>query len=274
MNNSVPVFADYPFDTVVFDSYEEKMLEKKVELPVFPHWIHRILFKCKVCHERLFVMKNGSNDITMNKIDNGNMCGACHNGKLAFSPKDNCERCHQYNPSEKSKELVKFKDPKNIPFEEFKAIAKKLNIKWNAKAIKKNGLPFGTLNRIDFIKLQLKDMLITPRNYITYYENETIKEDVIVFRTKSKFQPNVPFSHTVHTRLLNCPSCHLRLFSFKLGGTDFVMQDMAEEREGKFCAYCHKDVAFPLLVCVNCHYLEKGKAPDFREKIILRNPSR
>src|SRR3990170_4880246 len=35
---------------------------EKAEMPpvVFPHWFHRIRFKCKVCHEDIFVMEAGA----------------------------------------------------------------------------------------------------------------------------------------------------------------------------------------------------------------------
>ena len=32
---------------------------------VFPHWLHRMQFKCYVCHEAVFQMKAGSNPVTM-----------------------------------------------------------------------------------------------------------------------------------------------------------------------------------------------------------------
>ena len=36
---------------------------------VFPHWFHRIRFRCKVCHAELgFKMRAGSNEINMTEI--------------------------------------------------------------------------------------------------------------------------------------------------------------------------------------------------------------
>lgn len=62
---------------------------------VFPHWIHQIRYRCYVCHPRLFVMKAGGNDVTMQKIQKGEQCGACHNGKTAFKVNfQSCSRCH------------------------------------------------------------------------------------------------------------------------------------------------------------------------------------
>ena len=61
---------------------------EKSEMPpvVFPHWFHRIRFKCKVCHPDVFVMKSGANEISMIKIIKGEYCGKCHNGRTAWAP--------------------------------------------------------------------------------------------------------------------------------------------------------------------------------------------
>ncbi|ABA90002.2 cytochrome c [Syntrophotalea carbinolica DSM 2380] len=52
---------------------------------------------CSECHRAgIFpVMRQGSETITMKKIDEGAQCGACHNGQQAFSSEGNCTRCHQ-----------------------------------------------------------------------------------------------------------------------------------------------------------------------------------
>lgn len=68
---------------------------EKAEMPpvIFPHWFHRIRFKCKVCHDDIFAMKAGANDVTMIKIIKGEYCGKCHNGRIAWAPLY-CDRCH------------------------------------------------------------------------------------------------------------------------------------------------------------------------------------
>jgi len=72
-----------------------RMAEKNDMRPViFPHWFHRIRFRCKVCHHELgFEMRAGANEITMGKIIDGQYCGMCHNGEIAWSV-DNCHLCH------------------------------------------------------------------------------------------------------------------------------------------------------------------------------------
>jgi len=63
---------------------------------IFPHSIHRIAFKCAACHDDLFPMKAGSTKITMDAIQGGKSCGACHNGTKAFASSfATCPRCHR-----------------------------------------------------------------------------------------------------------------------------------------------------------------------------------
>ncbi len=79
------------FGDVVINNYSDKAGMPPV---VFPHWFHRIRFRCKVCHGDLgFEFKAGGNDINMVKIIDGQYCGACHNGEIAWSI-ENCNICH------------------------------------------------------------------------------------------------------------------------------------------------------------------------------------
>lgn len=61
---------------------------------IFPHWFHRIRYSCKSCHSDLGIkMKAGANNMNMLNIINGEYCGACHDGKIAWSV-ENCDLCH------------------------------------------------------------------------------------------------------------------------------------------------------------------------------------
>jgi len=63
---------------------------------VFPHWKHRIHYKCYACHNAIFQMKAGTAKITMQEISDGKYCGACHNGKQAWAVSfDTCNNCHK-----------------------------------------------------------------------------------------------------------------------------------------------------------------------------------
>ena len=63
---------------------------------IFPHWVHRVRYRCSVCHPKIFEMKLGANPITMDAIGKGQFCGQCHNGRTSFQVDfQNCTRCHK-----------------------------------------------------------------------------------------------------------------------------------------------------------------------------------
>lgn len=86
-----PQVATAEYGDVVINNYADAAGMRPA---VFPHWYHRIRFRCKVCHADLgFKFKAGGNKITMAKIIDGQFCGACHNGEIAWSV-ENCGMCH------------------------------------------------------------------------------------------------------------------------------------------------------------------------------------
>lgn len=83
--------AEAEYGDVIMNEFSDDAGMRPV---VFPHWFHRIRFRCKVCHGDLgFAFKAGGNDINMLKIIDGEYCGACHDGGLAWSI-ENCDLCH------------------------------------------------------------------------------------------------------------------------------------------------------------------------------------
>lgn len=90
---AAPAMAEY--GDVVINNYSDAAGMRPV---VFPHWFHRVRFRCKVCHADLgFQFKAGGNQINMLKIIDGQFCGACHNGELAWAV-ENCNLCHSAKP--------------------------------------------------------------------------------------------------------------------------------------------------------------------------------
>lgn len=83
------------YGDVVINNYSDDAGMRPV---VFPHWFHRIRFRCKVCHADLgFKFQAGGNEINMLKIIEGEYCGACHDGNIAWSV-ENCDLCHSGKP--------------------------------------------------------------------------------------------------------------------------------------------------------------------------------
>ena len=91
----LPSTAQAEYGDVVINNYSDDAGMRPV---IFPHWFHRIRFRCKVCHADLgFEFKAGGNKIDMLKIIDGEFCGACHNGEVAWSV-ENCNVCHSAKP--------------------------------------------------------------------------------------------------------------------------------------------------------------------------------
>ncbi|HXD43394.1 MAG TPA: c(7)-type cytochrome triheme domain-containing protein [Ramlibacter sp.] len=83
------------YGDVVINNYSDAAGMRPV---VFPHWFHRIRYRCKVCHADLgFKFKAGGNEINMVKVIDGQFCGACHNGEVAWNV-ENCNMCHSARP--------------------------------------------------------------------------------------------------------------------------------------------------------------------------------
>jgi len=91
--------ANAEYGDVVINNYSDKAGMRPA---IFPHWFHRVRFACKVCHADLgFKFKAGGNDINMLKIFDGQFCGACHNGEIAWGV-ENCVLCHSGTPGTKT----------------------------------------------------------------------------------------------------------------------------------------------------------------------------
>ncbi len=80
--------AVYPKQTITFAGGEAGPV-------VFRGQQHRQ--PCSSCHnpQTFPRMQQGAKTITMATIDEGRLCGSCHNGRQAFASRDNCQRCHQ-----------------------------------------------------------------------------------------------------------------------------------------------------------------------------------
>ena len=61
----------------------------------FPHSAHLEMFSCDECHPDLFKARRGANKATMEEMESGASCGACHDGDGAFGVAEDCESCHQ-----------------------------------------------------------------------------------------------------------------------------------------------------------------------------------
>lgn len=60
----------------------------------FSHQVHTAKFSCDKCHPKLFDMKKTQGKMTMDAMNDGKYCGACHNGKIAVAVTE-CDKCHK-----------------------------------------------------------------------------------------------------------------------------------------------------------------------------------
>jgi c(7)-type cytochrome triheme protein len=72
---------------------------KPVRAVIFEHALHLDKdLSCDDCHPQLFAKKNGeaekTGNFTMESLDQGKYCGACHDGRRAFSVNTRCTWCH------------------------------------------------------------------------------------------------------------------------------------------------------------------------------------
>lgn len=224
----------HEYGAVVINNFSAKNRMRPV---VFPHWIHRAKHTCRLCHVDIgFAMRAGGTEITEDDNKAGLYCGACHNGTVAFAPKEtsakgetveNCDRCHSYR-----KEGIPFKND----FYEFK-----------------KGMPQGRFgNGIDWLKAEDEGRV----KLVDYLEGVSIRrqklknpEDIEI-SAKETGMPDIIFSHRKHAIWNGCELCHPEIFGVNRGEVKYTMQDIFD---GKFCGACHDIVAFPNSDCQGCH---------------------
>lgn len=83
---------------------EDFIMDKGENSPspvTFSHEKHKAkVDKCTTCHLKTFKMKRGqSGKITLEALQEGKFCGACHDGKTQIAgtvvfPIDACDKCH------------------------------------------------------------------------------------------------------------------------------------------------------------------------------------
>jgi c(7)-type cytochrome triheme protein len=96
---TAPALLQAEYGDVVLNRHADRQGVRPV---VFPHWFHRIRYRCKVCHFELgFKMRAGANEVLMSDIIDGKFCGMCHNGQIAWGA-ERCDLCHSGLPGKPS----------------------------------------------------------------------------------------------------------------------------------------------------------------------------
>lgn len=188
----------------------------------FSHATHRVKYTCRVCHLELdFAFRRNATDITEKANREGQYCGACHDGKIAFGhTAPYCDRCHVGEA--KAEPLTKLAD---LPSAEHGN-----GVDWTEALATGKIAPVPTLSA-DFQPLTL--------------------DTTLTLEAEWSFVPPATFPHQEHVRWLDCANCHPDIFNVKKKTTPHF--SMATALAGQFCGACHLNVAFPLHDCRRCH---------------------
>ena len=234
----------------VMKTHEKEMDQEGLAPVIYPHWVHRIWFECKVCHQEIFIMKRWRNEISQEKILAGQQCGTCHNGTMAFGAdeKDKCNLCHLAGlPGAERLHKADAVDHKHIS-----EVATKLGAEWNIDKLPNGRIPVDRFGFIDWLTLK-RDGIFKPVESLKGDFHQEVRDNQILFESKSKVN-NVLFSHNIHSSWIRCTSCHPEVFSEDLKNN----VKMIRMSKGQFCGHCHGKVSFTFADCKRCHSLEKG----------------
>lgn len=238
----------------------QRCTAEEVAPVVFPHWFHRIRYRCAVCHEDLgFALKAGGTHITMRHIIDGRYCGACHDGDIAWAS-DRCDLCHSgigglATRTVKGTSGVEPAD-RNPPPTVDGIHDSKL---WGTQLLQAPREAFAGLppsnggNYVNWTEALVRGRVVPRHNRRDRQgKPEVLHLDVV--RKIGKVwgaTPPAVFPHAAHSEWMGCVACHPALFSAQKGKNTMTM---AELMAGKKCAVCHGSVAFPIGECRRCHY--------------------
>ncbi len=228
--NLPPLPSADKYGDVVMDQTATAHGQKAV---VFSHWSHRTRFSCRACHFELnFDFVAGKTDVTAADIQDGDFCGACHNGTQAFGiTKQNCSKCHTGSDIDRSKQFAQLTDElRKLP-------------------------PVHSGNHLNWVVAQQQG-LIEPKYSIFNSEEKPLEfAKTLILNAEWSWVPPAVFNHATHTPWLDCANCHPHIFNVKKKTTKHFRMEYILEK--KFCGVCHFAVALPIDECSACH-------PDMR----------
>jgi c(7)-type cytochrome triheme protein len=233
-------------------TYEKEMEDAGLPPVIYPHWVHRIWFECKVCHQDIFVMQRWRNDISHKKFNQGEQCAKCHNGDISFGIEGECDRCHIAGTPEAGRlHNANLVDHNNI-----KDVADRLGTTWNSSKLPNGEIPVDEHGFIDWLNLKKND-IFEPLHSLDKEYTPKVRDNKIFFKSKSKIK-NVLFDHQIHSSWIKCSSCHPEVFNEDLNNNI----KMVKMSKGKYCGRCHGKVSFTFADCLRCHSQTKGTIPD------------
>ena len=222
---------------------------------IYPHWMHRLLYECKVCHTDVFQMKRGANSISHAAFDSNRLCASCHDGKSAFSTTalDQCERCHTAGKDGEDRLL----NASKADLKAVKEASTRVGSMFSPEKLPGGKLPLDRLGAIDWNAMKTLGAY-EPLKTVAVLNKDTVQEardNEILFEPAMNYVNSVVFSHKTHSAQARCSNCHQTLFKDALGANTATMKDMSE---GRSCGACHGKVAFKFADCNRCHSVKNG----------------
>ncbi len=222
---------------------------------VFSHKFHTGLYKCSECHYGIFPTGKDRKRHTMQQMESGASCGACHDGKSAFSVKGSCDKCHP------TKE-IKFRDSGAVFSHKVHTALYRCNDCHDKTFVPKEG------NR-RFSMLDMEKGFscgLCHNGSVAFTVKEScqkchpvLKSINYDFPAKKNVEP-VQFSHKIHVgRGYRCDDCHYKIVPASVNRKPMTMRDMDN---GKSCGACHGfQMAFSTRDAGNCERCHKP--PEF-----------
>jgi len=221
----------------------------------FSHKFHSQAYKCDDCHYGIFATGKDAKRFTMAQMESGNSCGACHDGKTAFSVKASCSKCHPVKE-------IRFKDSGAFFSHKFHTEAYRCNDCHN-----KTFLPASINKRHSMSDMEKGESCGLCHNGKDAFAvtgdcqkcHPVLKLIQYDFPAKKDVEP-VMFSHKVHLgRGYQCGDCHYTIVPSIAKRKPVTMRDMDQ---GKSCGACHGfQMAFSTRdanSCERCH-----KPPEY-----------
>jgi c(7)-type cytochrome triheme protein len=216
----------------------------------FSHKFHAGIYKCADCHYSIFQVGKNARRYSMSQMESGNSCGACHDGKTAFSVKGTCDKCHPTKD-------IRFKDSGAVFSHKFHTELYRCNECHDKTYLPAEGNRRYSMN--DMEKGKSCGLCHNGKDAFTVADNcqkchpllKSIKYD---FPGKKNVEP-VIFSHKIHVgRGYRCNDCHYKIVPASIYKKPVTMRDMDK---GKSCGACHGfQMAFSTrdaASCERCH---------------------
>jgi c(7)-type cytochrome triheme protein len=201
---------------------------------------------CKSCHNES--LKKGAR-YTMAQMEQGESCGACHNGKTAFALKE-CIRCHKVRDL-----TIKVTETGPVGFTHQQHAGRQSCNDCHPKLfIAGRNKPVGMTAMEQGKSCGACHDGKTAFSVADCAKCHTVSD--ITFKLKETGP--IEFTHREHAKRQSCNDCHTSIYQF--GKSKPV--GMAAMEKGRSCGACHNgQKAFAIADCVRCHPIKELTFP-------------